>query len=592
MMGVKTKHGFQKAVRKGAFASRAGFTLVELLVVMAVSVVLFGLLFVPMLSSYNFVKRGQLTTTAQESARLVMNQLQRELADALAVCVAPGDFSPVRFRDTRGSHPVRYDGYINARDENGRTYRLYGAMIDFVPADDTLGLHGGRLVYPLSPQVKPVKTPEALEMHPVVVRYFLGLVRPYKEDARGRAVAANWINPYERPMLVTSEPDNTYILYRCEFDPYDPAFSNWAMPDPANPKSDVYVINPNFFYDVRVVEDYAGNKWPFAKHWRKASTAMVPLRDIDLVRFVQTAAGSAEGIKPQVTAIPTVTFTPSRIVNDTAVPAETRQPNSVPTTYVADHGNWSGLQNDGTLDAAQIALSGPVTSPRITVYERSGDQGLVSVFDTGETNRGALDYPGRRRTLAWDSRSGTVIFARRAQPYIFAVTSNHNGWLFRPTDSIPYMQLRDVARIVVGSESVRVRDPDTGSVILLRRAENGERMDTAEKPAGWNDAAKGPYPPTLPPPGSYTLNDDGTMLIGYPYPGPANPLQPVPVPDGKIVEVEYLYQTNKPDDVVRVDYTTKSLLSISLGIRTYDPSNGKPILIQLSSRVRLRNVGR
>jgi hypothetical protein len=88
------------------------------------------------------------------------------------------------------------------------------------------------------------------------------------------------------------------------------------------------------------------------------------------------------------------------------------------------------------------------------------------------------------------------------------------------------------------------------------------------------------------------LNDDGTMLIGYPYPGPANPLQPVPVPDGKIVEVEYLYQTNKPDDVVRVDYTTKSLLSISLGIRTYDPSNGKPILIQLSSRVRLRNVGR
>ncbi|MGQ9696882.1 MAG: PilW family protein [Armatimonadota bacterium] len=567
---------------------RRGFTLVELLVVMAVSVILLGLLFVPMLSGFNFVRRGQLTAMAQENARLVMNQLQRELADALFVCVAAGDYSPVRYRDVRGSHPVRYDGYINVRDESGRAHRVYGAMVDFVPADDTLGLHGGKLMYPLGPQVKPVFTKEGQEIHPVVVRYFVGLSRPYKEDARGRVTAANWVNPYERPMLMTAEPDNTYVLFRCEFDPYDPAFSNWAVPDPANPKSDVYVINPNFFYDTRVVTSLSGVKQAYSKHWRKASVAVVPLKDIDLVRFV-ASEGSAEGTKPTVQAVSTVTFTPTRVVNDTAVPAAPTAADGVPTTYVADHGNWSGLQNDHTVDAQQVALLGPLTNPHITVYPGVGTD---PVFDSAQAHQGAPDYPGRNRTLTWDSRSGTVNFARRAEPFVFTVTSTHNGWRFRPTDSISSPQLRAVARIVAGTEVVRIRDPETGTVILLRRAEPGQLVDTAERPIGWNEATKGPYPSALPPPGTYTLNPDGWMYIGYPYPGPANPMQPVPVPEGKVVEVLYQYQTNQPDDVVRVDYTTKSLLNITLGVRTYDPSNGKPILIQLSGKVRLRNVGR
>ena len=573
---------------------RSGFTLVELLVVMAVSVILLGLLFVPMLSGYNFVRRGQLTAMAQENARLVMNQLQRELADAISVCVATGDYSPVRYKDVRGSHPVRYDGYINVRDENGRVYRAFGAMIDFVPADDTLGLHGGKLVYPLGPQVKPVSTEEGQELHPVVVRYFIGLSRPYKEDARGRVTAANWVNPYERPLLMTTEPDNTYVLFRCEFDPYDPAFSNWAVPDPANPKSDVYVVNPNFFYDTGVATSLSGVRQAFSKHWRKASVAVVPLTDIDLVRFA-VAEGTAETGKPRVDVFPTVMFAPTQVVNDTAVPAAPTATSGVPTMYVADHGNWSGLQNDHTMDARQVAMLGPLTNPRIRVYEVGGGAGAASegpVFDSAQTHQGAQDYPGRRRTLTWDSRTGTISFARQGEPFVFTVTSTHSGWRFRPTDSLSSPQLREVARIVAGTEVVRIRDPETGTVILLRRAEQGELVDTAEKPSTWNEAAKGPYPPALPPPGTYTLNPDGSMYIGYPYPGPANPMQPVPVPDGKVVEVLYQYQTNRSDDVVRVDYTTKSLLNIILGIRTYDPSNGKPILIQLSGKVRLRNVGR
>jgi len=152
---------------------------------------------------------------------------------------------------------------------------------------------------------------------------------------------------------------------------------------------------------------------------------------------------------------------------------------------------------------------------------------------------------------------------------------------------VPNPQVRAVARIVPGTETVRVDG------ILYRRAQPGELVDTADKPADWNEASRGPYPASLPPPLTYTLSADGrSIMIGYPFPGPQNPLQPMPVPDGKMVEITFQYQTNRPGDVVRVDYSTKSLLNVTIGVRAYDPSTSKAMLVQLTNKVRLRNVGR
>jgi hypothetical protein len=41
-----------------------------------------------------------------------------------------------------------------------------------------------------------------------------------------------------------------------------------------------------------------------------------------------------------------------------------------------------------------------------------------------------------------------------------------------------------------------------------------------------------------------------------------------------------------------VDYGTKSLLNTTLGIRMFDPSTSRPILVQLNDKIAMRNMGR
>lgn len=45
-------------------------------------------------------------------------------------------------------------------------------------------------------------------------------------------------------------------------------------------------------------------------------------------------------------------------------------------------------------------------------------------------------------------------------------------------------------------------------------------------------------------------------------------------------------------DVVKVDYSTRALLNLSLGVRVYDPSSRRSELVQLSDRVKINNVQR
>jgi len=45
-------------------------------------------------------------------------------------------------------------------------------------------------------------------------------------------------------------------------------------------------------------------------------------------------------------------------------------------------------------------------------------------------------------------------------------------------------------------------------------------------------------------------------------------------------------------DVVKVDYSTRSVINITLGARVYDSSTGQPQLIQVRDKVQVNNVGR
>jgi hypothetical protein len=49
----------------------------------------------------------------------------------------------------------------------------------------------------------------------------------------------------------------------------------------------------------------------------------------------------------------------------------------------------------------------------------------------------------------------------------------------------------------------------------------------------------------------------------------------------------------RPDpDVVKLDYSTRSLMNVRLGARVYYAGPGRPITIEVSDRVKINNVGR
>ncbi|HEY3283297.1 MAG TPA: type II secretion system protein [Armatimonadota bacterium] len=578
-----------------------GFTLIEILVVMAVSVLLLGLLFGPMVSSFNLVHRGEQIAQSQETARRVMEQVTREVADAVSVAVYPGDSLPVRFRASGENHEAAHPGYIDALDHlgNGRMgsaqqLPMYGALLDFVPADDTLGLHGGNLKQPLAPQVDE-------NGHPVVVRYFVGLRRPAPDPAIKDS--PRWLNPNEKPSISGLGQDNTYLLYRAEFDPMDPKFSNWAVPDPAN--SGRYIINPDFFYDQNTVPGTVASEdqgKTFAQVWREASVSLVPVSDLDLVRLEYAA--DAPDNAPAQRAVSSVVFAPARIEAEVASPSDTLR--GAPITYRTQHGQWAGLQNDGTVASGALNPTLLKNSlPQITVFQTDASMagGVRTVYDSTEPSSAA------QRLLTWDSRAGTIGFALQAPPLDFQMGKNaavsRNGWLLQPITpalgTLPTELTSDgkripIAHIVPGTETVAVNGTlyrRSGIINLDGSAEGEVMMDTPDASTLGLSVIPTDYPRQLPAPFTYVLDlRSGDIIVGYPYPGPANPLQPVPIPENAAVSIRFQYQTNHPGDIVRVSYLTRSLLTFNLGIRMYDRATGKPQLVSLSNRIRLRNAGR
>jgi hypothetical protein len=288
------------------------------------------------------------------------------------------------------------------------------------------------------------------------------------------------------------------------------------------------------------------------------------------------------------------------------------------------------VQNDGSLTASEMNPPAVGVYPHIEVYEtavnNSGAQGLNEVYNNWETNKNSPTYPDNSRVLTWDSRTGTVRFSagsldapsgQTQQVQVQSVmTPAMNGWEFDPLAlaiqqnklTVPN-SLRKYLRIVPGSETVSVTyvspnilGESMGAGVtqteVFRRSSSSQVMDTAPQPADWNFSQYGNYPTALPEPGSYFFDTtNGKIILGFPWPGPNNPQRPQPVPhtmggEPPSITIRFSYQTNLPTDVVRVDYATRSLLRVSLGMRAFDPSTGRLILTQLTDKIALRNMGR
>jgi prepilin-type N-terminal cleavage/methylation domain-containing protein len=62
-----------------------GFTLIELLIVIAITAILLGLLFGPLIQSFNFTNRVRAQGAAQDAARFGLERIRRELSQATFV---------------------------------------------------------------------------------------------------------------------------------------------------------------------------------------------------------------------------------------------------------------------------------------------------------------------------------------------------------------------------------------------------------------------------------------------------------------------------------------------------------------------------
>src|SRR5579884_4192524 len=221
--------GLRVSVAANSFARHA-FTLIELLVVMVISVILFGLIFGPMIQSFNLTNRARTQIESQTGARDVMNLLTKELSDAVYVydnANAPIDLWLPTYTPTGGAGS--YASPTNfAMLEYIKPARQQDQVPGSIPIDPTTGLPIYSGTSPSSGFSFPLTPGRAL------VRLFLGLhnnasaatnlLDPYMHSLHGMPQ-----HPYQnvfedrgQAYYTAGQPDNRYILYRAEVTVYVP----------------------------------------------------------------------------------------------------------------------------------------------------------------------------------------------------------------------------------------------------------------------------------------------------------------------------------------------------------------------------------
>ncbi len=561
----------------GVWRAAAGFTLVELLVVIAITSVLVTLLMAPLQRSMEYTQRAQVAVAAQDASRTVLEQVTREVQEAIFVY----DNSQTKLR-------------IPVRDQNGNSvyFDIPYARLDLVPPRVLMhcnnpshppetprdyspyDVNGYRLAWRACPvdgsqdvEARPVSPVEADSM---IVRYFIGLRDPSQP----------YSNSNENILALGGEPDNTFVLYRAEI-PLKAEITRNLFDGP-NGKD-----RPDFFYDTNT----APNGQPFWQNWRDIAKVVGPVKDVDLIRLdVDEATGNVVGV------IPSMKFVPNHVLNDPLSPVDTGrvasgEPGSPPTVYRASFGGWSPdfqvrlYRNDMN----KVYYTGRTSGGDLMVYKANGGGGGDAIFDitawetnhtitpahpelmfTVDPNRGQVSFEFPMGSESWtvdDIKTMNSDFTTKFQNEGAAVRSVQLQGLHDVQGHCP------LARIVPGSE--RVLGPD-----WTPGANYGKQVLYSRVALLSDD----------PGPNQYRIDyRDGTIYF-FSLLHPSMPEGP-----GEI-QVRYSIQGNQgfgldTGDVLAADYYTKNVLGIQVAYRIYD-DRGKAQVLTLTNNVNVRNFHR
>ncbi len=606
--------------------ARAGFTIIELLVVITITVMLLGLIIGPVVQTFGLTRQAQAMVQAQDTARSTLSMISRDLSQAMFVydnsnsamnfpCIQPDGVTPVVLSAQYGkvdmilpkltmhcNNPDHHDGSRDYERGDEAWPRCPVCGSDEVEA---------RPRQPLTPDAK-------------IVRYFIGLV-----DNDPASISDAAPNPGYRDWPETGSPLNGFILYRAEVNPYDDSedpmsgHNLFRYGADGNPILD----DPNFFYDT----DIAPNGEPYWKNWKSTAKPVGLQTETDLVILrlnnEETAIVSlTPSVRFQLSQVTNDTFEPSHIADESA-----ESPISIPSVFKATYGGWGTSTGPFNTDIYSVTVfrpggaagdawfrtrwdwNGATSSYHLVIYKYTGG-GSNAIFDCTAYEKSGV-FPASAPDIAFlvDPNRGEVRFDF---PDSDVINGNHivdmnkqvrDTWgepTSAPRRTYRLTKFRSInandlfqPRIVPGSEVVVGPDMSPDKVVMVPDGHGSYVVQTLNP----NPVRYERVPFNLGDPGrnqykiDYGMEDLAGQAVGRMIFSPAYD-EPIPevMPDGSPAQfvIRYKFQCNRDQDVLQGNYATKSLMQVTVGIRFYDRQSGKLYPLELSDKIKVRNLMR
>ncbi len=455
-------------------AAQRAFTLLELLVVIALTAVLIILIFKPLTDSINLTNRAGTQIESQTAAREILREITTELASAAAV-----------YDNSKPEAKVNL--WLSDKTGAPFVYPAQYAKIDYVMAARQLENQSANGKYITDPttgqQIQKDTDPQniALSVTPgrTITRLFIGArdntsggdtsnegskSMPVVDPLAATQVFHGYANRWEDP--ANTKADNRYSLFKAEVQAFilDPTgktkkfIPNVALfhtrdangvigHDPKN--TDIVIDYENFFYDTTRVDsvyappgteltaDDKANGVPMWKCWRAVSHSMLPLLKADLVGL---ARDSNNNIVYDAANRPTVrllaSFTPTYVQNDPGLASSLENtgaetPYTAATQFTSTHGAWNTpyrvLVYRGASDKDD-----PLAQNPLNWYESDNKSGAGNANDF-ITHLGAGADVGPQMTI---SSKGTLIFNNPTPEMAFTVDPKRGAINFNFPQSV------------------------------------------------------------------------------------------------------------------------------------------------------------